>query len=109
MSASVKILPHQSLFDIAIQKYGTIEAVVSIAVANNISITQILVPGTKIELPSNAATNTDILAFYAQNNITPATAQLSEDIASLVDAEDVDNLEGTPIIPYNPAFDETFG
>ena len=89
---SVKILPNQSLFDIAIQEYGSVEAVVAIAQSNDISVTEILIPGTEIKLPNDAPTNQDILNYYIQHNIIPATAQLPADIAALVDIDDDDYL-----------------
>lgn len=94
MQQSVNSIESQSVFDIAIQKYGTVEAAIDIAVANDISVTDALTPGTKLLLPDTAPVNADVLKYYETNVIKPATGSLSadmEDIAILSEIADVDD------------------
>ncbi|MDU1893041.1 MAG: hypothetical protein E6767_20385 [Dysgonomonas sp.] len=67
-------LESQSLFDIAVQSCGAVEAVLDLAVANNISITDALHPGQLID-------NTDIkdnrvFDYYRTKGLTPASGDV---------------------------------
>lgn len=64
---------NQSLLDIAIQEYGSVEAVVDIAMENDLSITDPLTPGQVILIPGDPI-DSDIVTYYANRNIKPATA-----------------------------------
>jgi len=108
----VNILPNQSLFDIAIIYYGTPEAIVAIAQANNMSITDTITPGTMIQLPEGAPTNADIAQYYKQHGLQPATAQLSAEIEDICLGEDWsidgEGVPGPPIVVFPPQFTEEF-
>ena len=69
----VKVRPKQSLLDIAIQERGTIESVLELAVLNDISITDALVPGNEINTNVEAY-DIEIASFYRIKNLKPATA-----------------------------------
>ena len=82
-------LNNQSLFDIAIQEYGTIEAVFDLAMANNLGITYLLTAGQVLVIPSVSIitgkpviTNTEILGYYKKNDIKPATSMPIEAIVT---------------------------
>jgi hypothetical protein len=77
----VRVLNGQSLFDIAVQAAGSVEAVFDIALANGIGITDELQPGTVLVIP--AVLNKQVADYYAANGIKPATA-LSADDATLL-------------------------
>ena len=62
----------QSIFDIAIQKCGVIDAAYDIAILNRISVTDILIGGTILQLPD--VLNKDIVNTFLLGNIEPATA-----------------------------------
>ena len=68
-----KVVPveRQSLFDIALQSSGSIEAVFALAVENNISLTDMPTPG--VELEAVAPVDTIVLSRYNAVNIRPAT------------------------------------
>lgn len=104
----VKILPHQSLFDLAIQEYGTIEAAIDIALFNDLSVTEILEAGTEIKLPPNAPTNQDILNYYHQHNLQPATAYLTDAIEAIVNEDEEEGSQTPPIYVYTPIFSSEF-
>ncbi len=70
---TITALHNQSLIDLAVQEYGTADAVVPLALANGLSLTDTLTAGQAlvgIELEGDAA----IVRYYSANNIKPATA-----------------------------------
>ncbi|AVF49361.1 hypothetical protein OZ664_19820 [Elizabethkingia sp. HX WHF] len=73
------VLHNQSLLDIAIQATGKAENAILIAVANNISITDDLEPGTELIIP-DVPMDLDVIAYYRAKNIQPATAIKTEEI-----------------------------
>jgi hypothetical protein len=73
-------LHNQTLLDIAIRHCGNVEAVPDIAVLNNISITDDLVPGQPIELPFKDYGNQEVIDYFSVNKIDPATALTDEQI-----------------------------
>jgi len=77
----IVVLNNQTLLDIAIQEYGTIESVFELAIANDLSITDELATGTILLIPEFSTltnepiiTNKEILNYYKKNKIKPATA-----------------------------------
>lgn len=72
------VLNNQTLLDVAIRHCGTVEAVADIAILNNISITEDLVPGQLIELPKKDYGNQDVVNFFSDNKIDPATELTQE-------------------------------
>lgn len=70
----IKALHNQTLLDIAIQYCGTINALVSIAILNNLSITGDLLPGQNIEIPKTDFGFKEVINFFNLNKIQPATA-----------------------------------
>lgn len=79
--SQITVLNNQSLLDIAIRTFGTVEAVLAIAILNGISITQELVPGQVLNLPSIDYGNQEIVNFFDINKKDPATALTEEDKA----------------------------
>jgi hypothetical protein len=70
---TITVLHNQSLLDLAVQEYGTAEAVVPLALANGLTVTGLLVAGQQlrgIDVAGDAA----IVRYYSANNIKPATA-----------------------------------
>ena len=70
----VKVLPLQSLLDIAIQHTGAVESVFAIAVANGLSLTDDLPAGAEIKLPDSVNKDSDVLNYYSAKRLQPATA-----------------------------------
>lgn len=73
MANKVKVLSNQSLLDLTIQKYGTIEGLFVFAIANDVSITDALITGTELMVPEFAESDFDIKRYYDDNVIRPAT------------------------------------
>lgn len=105
---TIKVKLFQSLFDISVQEYGTAEGITTIALANDIGITDELQAGTELKIPDYENTNQKVLKYYKENNIIPATAQLPDEIEAIVADETIDGNQSPPIIAYDPTFSEEF-
>lgn len=70
---TIKVKHNQSLFDIAIQVYGTIEGIVEIAVANGLSITGELIQGQLLQIPDYSDTKIEVVKYFSERKLTPAT------------------------------------
>jgi len=68
-----KVVPleRQSVFDIALQTSGGVEAAFALALNNGLSISGDLMPDTELETVE--VVNASVLARYTLNNIRPAT------------------------------------
>lgn len=72
MQNTVTVKNTQSLLDIAIQSSGSIEAVLELALSNNLSITDELELGMILKTAS--ISSAEVLEHYTVNKISPATA-----------------------------------
>lgn len=72
---------NQSLLDVSIQAFGTLEALFEIAFKNDTSPTNELIENEELELPEFENGQTEIMAFYAKNKLKPATALSDADFA----------------------------
>jgi len=73
----ITVLNNQSLFDISVQEYGTIEGVFEIALANGLSVTDTLTAGQKLIIPEidQSLVQPEIVDYYKRNDIHPATGE----------------------------------
>lgn len=69
-----KVKDGQTMVDIAIQEFGSWEAMVAIAQKNGISITEIPESGTELTLPEGTW-NRVMQNFCKNNDVSPATAR----------------------------------
>lgn len=68
------IIEHnQSLLDVSIQTTGTVNNALKIAQANNISLSDKLMPGTEVIIPDGIDIHTEIVNYYVKNGLKPAT------------------------------------
>lgn len=65
---------NQSVLDIAVQHFGTLESLLALAYANNLSPTDELVSGGQLELPEYSNGQDAVVGFYQKNQVKPATA-----------------------------------
>lgn len=72
----VRVLSNQTLLDVAVQVHGSVEGVLELAKANNISITDSLQAGSWLEVPEVTYTKR-VAEFYKVHRICPATAEVS--------------------------------
>lgn len=73
------VLYKQSLLDVVLQLTGSISSLVEVAHHNNISITDDLVPGQKINIPRDVVVDNEIRNYYTAKEIKPATGMSKED------------------------------
>jgi hypothetical protein len=74
----ITVLNNQSLFDIAIQEFGSAEAAFDIALANNLSVTDELSAGQVLKLGKTDFQNRQIADYYRNRGLKPATAAPAE-------------------------------
>jgi LysM repeat protein len=67
------IQENQSLFDIAVQEDGSVLAVFEWALANGLSITDVLEPGQKLKAPKSSFRNGDLANYFKGRNQQVAT------------------------------------
>jgi hypothetical protein len=79
----ITALHNQSLLDVAIRHYGTVGAVADIAILNNISITQDLVPGQMFEIPNTDYSNQEVINYFSINKADPATGVAKIDLETI--------------------------
>lgn len=68
----VKAKDGQTLADIAIQEYGDLQAVVALAQANGMAVTDIPEPGGELSLPDRTYNRT-MQTYCKANEVKPAT------------------------------------
>ena len=73
----VKVRDSQSVFDLALQEAGGVEAAMDISVQNDVSITDELEAGAEMIMPQAVSKN--IAAYYKNNAVIPATALSAQD------------------------------
>ena len=66
------VLHNQSLIDFTLHHCGTIESLVAMTVANNLSITDPLAVKTILEVPEAIRKDEDIVGFYTDGKYVPA-------------------------------------
>lgn len=72
----------QTLLDIAVQEYGTIEAAFMLAKANDLSITDTLQAGQEIEIPEKVY-DAELADYCQRNGICPATSETASNAIRL--------------------------
>lgn len=85
MPQPINIQQNQNLLDICLQTTGSLDGLFDLAMANNLSITDELQAGQTIVISGGIATNQDILNYYKQNSVQPATAITNADVLALID------------------------
>ena len=84
---TITVIKHQSLFDIAIQTYGTIEGIFSLCLENDIAITDELEPGRVLNVPKFDGANNEIVEYYKARNIKPATGITQQEAETTIPEE----------------------
>lgn len=67
-------LHNQSFLDIAIQHTGSVYNAFAIAVANDMAVSENLVPGKNYIIPDNVKNDRDIQNYFWAKSIKPATS-----------------------------------
>ena len=80
----IKILHNQTLLDISIYLFGTANGAMSLAIANDISLTDDLEVGTVLQVPENTDFGQRLIAEYFQNkSLKPATKIVGKILESI--------------------------
>lgn len=88
----MKVLANQTLFDIALQEFGDARAVFDLAVKNNRNVTEDLTAGQTLNSElSTLNSNLDILTFYKNRNIQPATFINAAELLDGIDYMQIQN------------------
>lgn len=74
----IPILDRQSIFDLALQSYGSIEAVFTLAETNGLKLTEDLTAGQTVDCVIEKPLDRNVATYYANRSVTPATALASE-------------------------------
>ena len=74
----VEVLHNQTLLDISVQTTGIAENWFKIAKANNLVPTAPIAPGTILTIPDTIEIEDEIVKYYTDNNILPATEATTE-------------------------------
>lgn len=80
----VTVINNQSIFDLAIQEYGDAEAIVNVALDNNLSITDKLSPGQKIKLPIYENKKNQMVDYFANKKLSIVTAITEQQTQELI-------------------------
>lgn len=70
---TVKALHNQSVLDASIQEFGSVSQTMDMALANDVSITDMLVVGVSILVPEVSPNDGRIQDYYKRNQISPTT------------------------------------
>lgn len=92
------VLHNQSFIDFVLHHTGSLEDALKIASANQMSLTDKLVPGTLLVLPDNSAIDTTIRDYFYDKNWVPATGfpKTSDSVQPYPDPD----FNFPPILPY---------
>ena len=71
----VTVKDGQTLFDVAVQEFGSWEAAIDIAWANSVSLTDMLAAGALLMLPEGLSVNRTMQLWCSQHGVSPATAR----------------------------------
>jgi len=80
MQKTVKVLPNQSLLDVVISEYGSLEAGMAVAAENGFELSHVPTPGDLINMPALDAAKMDLgnADYFRSNNVTIGTLALPE-------------------------------
>ena len=87
--ANLKVYERQSMLDVAVQHSGGIESVFDLAFSNGLSITDDINPYDSL-LGCESIVDSDIVDYYSNKGIVPATAATLDEIAHTIADEGIE-------------------
>ena len=82
----VKVLPFQSLADIAVRYTGDMENLFAISAANDLALDAELAAGQEIEIPeTDVESNTGVVRVFENNRLNPASADTQDTVLGGID------------------------
>ncbi|MFY0714135.1 hypothetical protein J1D01_10690 [Seonamhaeicola sp. NFXS20] len=91
--AEIRVKYKQSLLDIAIQEYGSINEVDVLELENNMSRTDVIPAGTVLRIPDITVLEPDVQLYYKKKQLKPATALSDEDLTLIENTDDCNLCE----------------
>lgn len=85
---TVTVLHNQSILDISIQYTGMVENCFAIAIYNDLSVSDLLVPGSSLEIPDDLELNENVINYFLIEQLQPATGLTAKE------AEEIPTLKG---------------
>lgn len=74
-TANITALPGQTLLDLALQHYGDASAIVRLCMDNGYNVGDKVAAGAALKVDTDKVVNKQVVAYYAQQGVVPATAQ----------------------------------
>ena len=84
---------NQSLFDIAVEKHGSIDTVFLLAKQNELQLTDIPGSGTELDEEAIAVADASITLYYSNKKIIPATADIASETTPLLEGISIWGIE----------------
>lgn len=81
----------QNLWDLCLQYTGSLDGAFDLALVNGLSVTDSLGADQQLEVPDDLPGDPDILAYFRDNDIVPATALTQEQEVECVQRSGLDN------------------
>ena len=81
----IKVLPYQSLADVAVRYTGSLENLYAIAVANSMTLDAELHAGEEIAIPDNLDIEVAVVRTYDNNSLNPASAATADTVLGGID------------------------
>lgn len=79
------VLANQNLFDLSLQLFGDVRAVFDLALENNLSITEDLIPGEILNISGSSNINIDVKAYFSNKKYHIATVVRESSSTSEID------------------------
>lgn len=73
MDTTIITQPNQSLLDVILATYGTLEAGMAAAVANDVPVSYIPLPGTRLTMPDSEMADQSNVQYLARQEVVPGT------------------------------------
>jgi hypothetical protein len=80
---TVTVLHNQSILDISIQYTGIVENCFAIAIYNDLSVSDFLVPGSSLEIPEDLELNNDVINYFLIEQLQPATGMTEKEAGEI--------------------------
>lgn len=76
--SNATVLKYQTLFDVSTQETGSIDAAFAIALANGLSVTDVVEPGSIVLIPETLTIDAKTVDYFLARQIKPASDNVSQ-------------------------------
>ena len=99
---TIKVNQGQNLLDIALQEYGSTEALVDLVFDNNLEIDSVLAGGDELLIDDSKVINADVVRYFIDQGIKVNTGELEAIVEPPPPPPEEDEMI------FDNSFDETF-